>query len=185
MAKTSDKSQSSSSLNLKAFLISSVKFWFAISIASCTLSLVFLSLTTCYTPGLGTPFSVITLHCLVFLYHKRFRALMAGLPLSPLFGGHVILMAAVYAFMFPDMSLAGMCFLICLTVDILAIIQILQPPICCSVALGAIASAALRQSLVLYGLWGGCLMFVFATGVFVLNLWLEIAIKDSKKLRRG
>ncbi|KAM7505307.1 hypothetical protein LguiB_004211 [Lonicera macranthoides] len=118
-------------------LVSSVKFLFAISIASSTLGLAFLSETNFY----NTHFSkfgnfflcqlcsvIFTLHFILFLSHKPIRnaRLLRG-PISKFTATAASFTFNFFLYLVPEQSLTGLLFVLCLWIDVVAIIQIIRP----------------------------------------------------------
>ncbi|KAM7505317.1 hypothetical protein LguiB_004221 [Lonicera macranthoides] len=173
----------SSSSSMKTFLISSVKFWFSLSLAASTLSLSLLSSTTTFLPVIVSA----ALHSLIFLSHKPLRALNAWLEHTP------ILIAVIYTPLtitaehlsrIPDKhSVSGLLFSIFFTIDVLSVIQIIRQELISYAALYMISEVAVDRAADLYGFWGSCFMYGFTAGVVWLNYWLEQAIKEDSNLK--
>lgn len=184
MATPTQKSQSLSS-SVRSFLTCSVTLWFSVSLASSTLSSVFLlsSTTTPFAFTIPLSFLSAALHILIFLSHHRLRALMEVLKHKPFLDAVItfpLIVSAVSLSGFPNThSVSGLLFSIFFTVQVLAVIQIIRPAFVSSLSLYFISKVAVDRAADLYGFWGSFFMYGFTAGVVGLNYWLDEAIKED------
>ncbi|KAM7505316.1 hypothetical protein LguiB_004220 [Lonicera macranthoides] len=181
------------SSSIKSFLISSVNFWFFLSLLFSTLSLASFSFTTFYATHfapLGTLIlslivtTVIALHCFIFLSHNPLRTLLSHRPLGlylEICAAVPLFIAGMSLFFFPEFeSAAGLLFVMCVDVDALAVAQIVRSPALSSALLCQISGVAMVRAMSLYSNLGAFLMFLFTSVLIAVNLFVDNAIYEAK-----